>query len=151
MLSKKELFDLKNDLYNRFLENFSYHKCTDQKYSEIFLQLTLFGYSILQIVLSFVNQMNSDRIYTVILDTQLLSQILAFCYHCVRRDQIRSFFWSVFSSIQSECRKIRTRKNSVFGYFSRSVPVSLRYLFRSECFKSKLKVNKRLDAHNVQK
>ena len=25
--------------------------------------------------------------------------------------------------IQSECRKIRTRNNSVFGYFSRSVTV----------------------------
>ena len=46
--------------------------------------------------------------------------------------QIRSFFWSVFSCIwteiygvnlriQSEYRKIRTRKNSVFGHFSRSV------------------------------
>ena len=30
------------------------------------------------------------------------------------------FFWSVFSGIQSECVKIRTRKNSVFGNFSRS-------------------------------
>ena len=32
--------------------------------------------------------------------------------------QIRSFFWSVFSCIQSEYGKIRTRKNSVFGHFS---------------------------------
>ena len=30
------------------------------------------------------------------------------------------FFWSVFSCIQSEYRKIQTRKNFVFGYFSRS-------------------------------
>ena len=30
------------------------------------------------------------------------------------------FFCSVFSRIQSECREIRTRKNSVFGQFSRS-------------------------------
>ena len=35
-------------------------------------------------------------------------------YHCVKSDQIRSFFWS-------EYMKIRTRKNSVFGHFSRSV------------------------------
>ena len=48
--------------------------------------------------------------------------------------QIRIFFWSVFSStwtqseiysvnlrIHSKYRKIRTRKNSVFGHFSRSV------------------------------
>ena len=44
--------------------------------------------------------------------------------------QIRSFFWSLFSRIQteypvsfriqSECGKIRTRKNSVFGHFSHS-------------------------------
>ena len=41
--------------------------------------------------------------------------------HCVKSVQIRSFFWSVFSIIQSECGKIRTRKTSVFGHFSRSV------------------------------
>ena len=50
--------------------------------------------------------------------------------HYVKCVQIRSYFWSVFSrirteygeirSIQSECGKIRTRKNSVFGHFSRS-------------------------------
>ena len=34
---------------------------------------------------------------------------------------IRSFFWSVFSCIQSEYRKIRSRKISVFRHFSRSV------------------------------
>ena len=52
---------------------------------------------------------------------------------CVKSVQISSFFWSVFSGIraeygeipvflhiQSECEKIRTRKNSVFGHFSPS-------------------------------
>ena len=34
--------------------------------------------------------------------------------------QIRSFFWSVFSCIKSGYRKIRVRKNSVFGHFPRS-------------------------------
>ena len=48
--------------------------------------------------------------------------------HCVKSVQMRSFFWSVFSSIwteygeirsiQSECGKIRTRKSSVLGHFS---------------------------------
>ena len=33
----------------------------------------------------------------------------------------RSFFCSVFSCIQSEYRKIRNRKNSVFGHFSGSM------------------------------
>ena len=41
----------------------------------------------------------------------------------VKSVQIRSFFWVVFSRIQSQCRKIRTRKHSVFGHFSRSVSI----------------------------
>ena len=40
--------------------------------------------------------------------------------HCVKSVQIQSFFWSVFSCIQSDYRKIRTRKNSVFRHFLRS-------------------------------
>ena len=53
------------------------------------------------------------------------------CYfqtsYCVKSVQIRSFFWSVFSRIQSEYGKIRTGKNSVFGHFSRSVKLSSLY------------------------
>ena len=40
--------------------------------------------------------------------------------HCVKSVQIRSFFLSLFSCIQSEYRKIQTRKNSLYGHFSRS-------------------------------
>ena len=40
--------------------------------------------------------------------------------HWVKSLQIQSFFWSVFSCIWTEYRKIRARKNSVFGHFSRS-------------------------------
>ena len=44
--------------------------------------------------------------------------------HCVKSVQIRSVFWSVFPCIRTEygdlLRKIRTRKNSVFGHFSHS-------------------------------
>ena len=40
--------------------------------------------------------------------------------HSVKSVQIRSFFWSVFSRSESECEKIRTRKISVLGHFSRS-------------------------------
>ena len=36
--------------------------------------------------------------------------------------QIWSFFWSVFSDIRTEYREIRTRKNFVFGHFSRTEP-----------------------------
>ena len=38
----------------------------------------------------------------------------------VKKIQIQSFVWSVFYCIQSEHRKIRTRKKSVFGHFSRN-------------------------------
>ena len=53
--------------------------------------------------------------------------------HCMKSVQIRRFFLYVFSLIRTECveilvslriqfqsRKIQTRKNSVFGHFSRS-------------------------------
>ena len=42
-----------------------------------------------------------------------------FLYY-VKSVKIQSVFWSVFSCIQTGYRKIRTRKNSVFGYFSHS-------------------------------
>ena len=56
--------------------------------------------------------------------------------HCVKSVQIRSFFWSIFYRIRTEYGetlrislysfgKIRTRKYSVFGHFSRSVIVKL--------------------------
>ena len=37
--------------------------------------------------------------------------------------ELRSYFWSVFFCIHLEYRKIRTRNNSVFGHFSRSVVI----------------------------
>ena len=52
------------------------------------------------------------------------SPITTLPLHCVKSIQIQNFFWSIFSYIQSEYRKIRTRKNSVFGHFSRSVEFS---------------------------
>ena len=65
------------------------------------------------------DQVNEDKVYKI-----------SYC-HCVKSVQTRSFFWSVLSRIrtehavflrtQSECRKIRTRKTSVFKHFSRSV------------------------------
>ena len=44
-------------------------------------------------------------------------------FHCVKSVQIRSYFWSVFSCIRTGYRKLRTRNNSVFGHFSRTVYV----------------------------
>ena len=43
--------------------------------------------------------------------------------------QIRIYFWSVFSCIRSEYRKIRTTNNSAFGHFPRSVAPNDRELF----------------------
>ena len=50
----------------------------------------------------------------------LLWNFFTWKIHCVKSVQIRSFFWSVFSCIQSEYRKIPTRKSSSFGLFSHS-------------------------------
>ena len=36
----------------------------------------------------------------------------------MKSNQIRSYFWSLSSCIQSKYRKVRTRNNSVFGHFS---------------------------------
>ena len=41
--------------------------------------------------------------------------------HSVKNVPIWNYFWSVFSRIQSECGKIRTRNNSAFEHFSPSV------------------------------
>ena len=40
--------------------------------------------------------------------------------HCVKSVQIRGYFWSVFSYIWTEYRKIRTINNFLFGHFSRN-------------------------------
>ena len=42
---------------------------------------------------------------------------LFFIYHCAKRVQIQSFFWSVVSCIRTEYRKIRTRKTPYLGTF----------------------------------
>ena len=42
-------------------------------------------------------------------------------FHCVKTVQIWSFFWSVFSLIRIEYRRMKTRKNDVFGHFSHRV------------------------------
>ena len=50
---------------------------------------------------------------------------LSAAIHYVKSVQIWSYFWSVFSCIQSEYRKIRNRNNSVFGHFTRSRQVHI--------------------------
>ena len=70
----------------------------------------------------------------------LLAKIRAYSFIqetlcCVKSVQIQSYFWSVFSCFQSEHRKIRTRNNSVFGHFSRTL-----FSYLSDC-QQKLKAN----------
>ena len=43
---------------------------------------------------------------------QIRKELEASCIHCVKSVLIWSYVWSVFSCIQSEYRKIRTRNNS---------------------------------------
>ena len=60
----------------------------------------------------------------IVLSYSLLNLTCKLCLigdiHCVKSVQRRSYFWSVFSCIRTEYRKIRTRNNSVFGHFSQS-------------------------------
>ena len=46
---------------------------------------------------------------------------------------VRIFFWFVSLRIQSECGKIRTRKNTVLGHFSRSGCLVWNYCQEAEC------------------
>ena len=77
-------------------------------------------------------QSNTLHFFTIFLIFYLLLQYLFFnlsFIQCVKSVQIRSFSSPYFPAyglttrtlrIQSECGKIRTRKNSVFWHFSRS-------------------------------
>ena len=58
--------------------------------------------------------------------------------HCVKSVQIRSYF--CISCIWSEYRKIRTRKNSVFGHFSRSENRSFKIELSKEFYAWSFKV-----------
>ena len=70
-----------------------------------------------------VNKINFRKVFCLLFCALSIYLKIRF----VKSVQTRIFFWSVFflysdwiQSIQSEYRKIRTRKNSVFGHFSRS-------------------------------
>ena len=82
---------------------------------------------------SFQKQVQMSQ--TTVISAGIFQRVILFRSrnHCVKSVQIRRFFWSVFSlfrlnaeiyrvsfRIQFEYGKIRTRKNFVFGHFSRS-------------------------------
>ena len=52
---------------------------------------------------------------------QDIEDIKNYKLHCVKSVQIWSYFWSVFSCIRAEYKKIWTRKISVFWHFSCSI------------------------------
>ena len=66
--------------------------------------------------------------------------------YCVEIAQIRSYFSSVFSCIQSEYRNIRTGNNSVFGHFPRNAYLRYRldfpFLINAQTFWIKFKFTK---------
>ena len=51
--------------------------------------------------------------------------VFLFHGHCIKNVQIRSFFWSLFSWVQTEYRKIRTRKTSYLDTFHAVGPETL--------------------------
>ena len=54
--------------------------------------------------------------------------------HSMKCVQIRSFSLSVFSCIRTEYRKMRTRKNSIFGHFSRKTLKEVTSKVRETCY-----------------
>ena len=52
-----------------------------------------------------------------------LFKFVSYCHNLIKVKHC--FFWSIYSRIQSEYGKIRTRKNSVFGHFSHSESCTL--------------------------
>ena len=69
--------------------------------------------------------------------------------HCGKIVQIRSYFWSVFSCIQPEYRKIQTRNNSVFEQFSSSLPMKNVQNVYSPCWLYQLRTVMYFLSHTV--
>ena len=82
-----------------------------------YVSLKLFSRITLQQVFSVLISLNESMFIKIL--TGGLSFKLG-CLNCMKSVQIRGFSRSVFSCIQSEYRKIWTRKNSVLGHFSRT-------------------------------
>ena len=71
--------------------------------------------------------------------------------HCEESVQMRSFFWSWFSCTQSEYRKMRTRKNFVFGHFSRCSWVLAIIIQRTDIKQILWKLNQHIKEQYQQK
>ena len=83
------------------------------------------------------NTFFTEHLWWLLLDIKFhVTEISHLQPHCVKSAQIRSSFWSVFSCIRTEYRKIRTRKNSVSEHFKQcpfpttSQPKTILYVAR---------------------
>ena len=105
-------------------------------------ELAFWNHHLIKLVLIIVNSENLYHVFFV--GKKYFSWVFLYCFvyiytkeilrfsalffmkkkmlHCVKRVQIGSYFWFIFSCIQSEYRKIRTRNNCLFGDFPRSAP-----------------------------
>ena len=69
--------------------------------------------------------------------------------HCMKSVEILSYFLSVFSCIQSEYKKIRTRNNFVFGHVSRSAMECNCYAHSKNSYKRNSKIHLEKDTEKV--
>ena len=136
--AKKLLFsfnDCQNIIFRHmffiFLQKFeNYFSISREFLFPIWLSLKRSFIVILNYILGYRNDFDVSIAISSLIRKQPSREVLL-KQHCVKSVQIRSYFWLVFSCIRieyvdllrSEYRKIRTRNNSVFGHFSRTVGV----------------------------
>ena len=87
---------------------------SENLYHVFFVEKKYFSWVFLQVLFIFTQMKYSNFLQYFLWKKKML--------HCVKRVQIGSYFWFIFSCIQSEYRKIRTRNNCLFGHFPRSAP-----------------------------
>ena len=75
-------------------------------------------------------QLYSEVLCKTIRPKILWKKLLLVNHHCVKSVQIPSFLWPLFSCVRTEYWKIWTRKNSVFGHFSRSAFSEVESIFQ---------------------
>ena len=89
----------------------------------LYLSVCYFAPTISQSCIRYI-LVNSSKLLAYLFHVRFFQALFEGYHHRVKSVHIRSFFWSVISRIQSKCGKIQTRKNSVFGYFSRSASLA---------------------------
>ena len=129
-ITNHELMDLLNCAFQIYHKAFSLLQCFEQR------TFWIIRWNVCQIVSKFFHvttvhekiRLETEKNVNTVMSEQCsgehCSDIITLLFeqvknkHGMKSVQIRSFFWSVFSCIWTEYRKIRIRKSSVFGYFS---------------------------------